>query len=406
MTTYARQAEPRKRFPLIRLLLVLVLIALAAWQAPRALDRTPPELSVKGLEAGRRYGGTVELTIQGEDTGRGLSKVAVFEDGISLAEIQLEGKTARTVYAWDTTVPPNGGIRLIEVVLSDASLWHKSTRQSFDIIVDNVPPEVTATTSPAAATQGQTFAVFLETNEELRKASGQFLGKEIPFFAVGRWMRALVGIPIGAKVGTHAMQIRATDLVGNERAFSQDVKLQKGSFKTGVVQLPKTKRSLLTDQSKKTVNREKRADALEMSVSTQLWTDFFQKPTKGVTTSTFGARRVYNNGVVRSVHSGWDIADKEGTAVYAANDGVVVLAEELPIHGNNILLDHGQGVASGYAHLSAILVEAGEAVEKGQLIGRMGTTGQSTGSHLHWDMFVHRVPVDPKQWLTTAFSKP
>ncbi len=404
MQTYAGN-ESHRRFPLIRLLLILGVIAFAVWFAPRVLDRTPPSLSVEGLEPGGRYRGVVSIAITGEDSGQGLDMVRVTRDGQFLAEIRLQGKQARTTYPWDTT-SLSDGVYLIQVELTDASIWHKSSRAQFDVIVDNTPPEIALLSVPENAIQGQTISFFVKSDETLRKAEGSFLDRKIPFFSSGTRMRTFVGIQHNANAGTYRMEVRAWDLAGNENVTQMQVVLKKGDFKTGRVNLSQKKRSLLTDRDKKQTNRERRAQALETSSSRQIWNGLFKKPTRGVTTSTFGARRVYNSGVVRSVHLGWDIANRKGTDVFAANDGIVVLAEELPIHGNNILLDHGQGVFSGYAHLNEILVSVGDDVQKGQLIGRMGTTGQSTGSHLHWEMFVQGVPVDPAQWLTQDFRSP
>ena len=83
---------------------------------------------------------------------------------------------------------------------------------------------------------------------------------------------------------------------------------------------------------------------------------------------------------------------------------MVTLAEELHIYGKVVILSHGQQVSSSYNHLHTIEVEVGDHVERGQVIGRMGSTGQSTGSHLHWGMVANGIAVDPAEWMTSDFG--
>jgi murein DD-endopeptidase MepM/ murein hydrolase activator NlpD len=77
----------------------------------------------------------------------------------------------------------------------------------------------------------------------------------------------------------------------------------------------------------------------------------------------------------------------------------VVLADQLFVRGNAVVIDHGRGVLTGYWHMQAIKVKVGERVETGQMLGEVGTTGLSTGPHLHWEMRVNGVAVDPMQWV-------
>ena len=97
---------------------------------------------------------------------------------------------------------------------------------------------------------------------------------------------------------------------------------------------------------------------------------------------------------------------KVGTPIYAASDGEVLVAELLFIMGNHVIVSHGQGVASAYSHLTDIAVKPGQWVHKGQLLGTMGTTGQSTGPHLHWEVVVGGNKIGPEQWEKEGFDLP
>jgi murein DD-endopeptidase MepM/ murein hydrolase activator NlpD len=99
------------------------------------------------------------------------------------------------------------------------------------------------------------------------------------------------------------------------------------------------------------------------------------------------------------VHTGVDIGAASGTPIRAADDGVVVMAGWNGGYGNWTLIDHGGGLATGYGHQSSIGVSRGQRVSRGQVIGRVGSTGDSTGPHLHWEVRVNGNPVDPMAWV-------
>ncbi len=119
--------------------------------------------------------------------------------------------------------------------------------------------------------------------------------------------------------------------------------------------------------------------------------------------SRFGNRRSYNGGPYTSFHTGLDIIGKVGTEIYAPASGTVVFADPLTVRGNATMIDHGWGVYTGYMHQSEILVEVGEQVEPGQLIGLVGATGRVEGPHLHWEVWVGGVQVDPLDWLQQVY---
>jgi murein DD-endopeptidase MepM/ murein hydrolase activator NlpD len=112
---------------------------------------------------------------------------------------------------------------------------------------------------------------------------------------------------------------------------------------------------------------------------------------------------VHNGTIDAGFHNGVDLRAPQGTPVTAANDGVVLIAYPFKAHGKTVLINHGQGVMSIYLHMSVIGVRPGQKVKKGQMLGRVGSTGVSTAPHVHWQIFVHGVPVNPQPWLETEF---
>ena len=110
-------------------------------------------------------------------------------------------------------------------------------------------------------------------------------------------------------------------------------------------------------------------------------------------------RRSYNGSPFRTFHGGIDFGAPAGTPIRAPAGGVVALAEQLQIRGGATVLDHGWGVFTAYWHQASVLVKPGQAVQAGEVIGTVGNTGLSTGTHLHWEVWVNGNQVDPTQWL-------
>ena len=141
-------------------------------------------------------------------------------------------------------------------------------------------------------------------------------------------------------------------------------------------------------------DNEKMRAARSVSNETPYFDGAFDMPLEGVMTTDFGMQR-YVEGALQSRHSGYDIAAAEGTAIRAPEAGVVTFADALVVNGNTVVIDHGMNVFTSYSHMSEILVEEGDFVEKGAVIGYVGSTGYSTGAHLHYTVVVSGYYVDP-----------
>ena len=126
-----------------------------------------------------------------------------------------------------------------------------------------------------------------------------------------------------------------------------------------------------------------------------LFTSGFTWPVRGRISGVFGSQRILN-GKPRQPHTGVDIAAPEGTPVVAPAAGIVVLAEpDLYFTGGTVILDHGYGLSSVFAHMSALEVRLGQRLRKGERLGRVGATGRATGPHLHWGVNLFATRLDP-----------
>ena len=129
------------------------------------------------------------------------------------------------------------------------------------------------------------------------------------------------------------------------------------------------------------------------------WTGIFDPPSDGQITAGYGALRSFNGGPVSDYHRGIDYGLPTGSPVTAPGSGIVAWTGRTDRRGNGMILDHGAGVFTGYYHLSEVLLQAGDIAERGAPIGRIGSTGLATGPHLHWEVVVRGVTVNPTPWI-------
>jgi murein DD-endopeptidase MepM/ murein hydrolase activator NlpD len=269
---------------------------------------------------------------------------------------------------------------------------------------DGTPAFPRIATSSDAVSQGRTLGIEVLATSDL-VLEGSYLEQELVFVeGEGRYW-ALVGVDALTAPGSYPLTLTITETqTGDRLAMRQVVSVTKSEFPTYDVPVSPEQQGLLdpgvVQAERKKVNREFGAFSPE-----QEWTGTFDVPLEGDlrVTAPFGQRRTYAGGPVMSYHTGLDLGADEGVPVSAPITATVALAEELQVRGNAVLLDHGLGVFSGFWHLSRIDVKEGQVVGKGERIGLVGSTGLSTGPHLHWEMRVHNVPVHPMQWTRRAF---
>jgi len=132
---------------------------------------------------------------------------------------------------------------------------------------------------------------------------------------------------------------------------------------------------------------------------TRSWQDPLAAPVSGCMTSPFGVRRLHNGKPTGEYHGGVDQRTPEGEAIRAVAAGTVAFAKQFNVLGNAVGIDHGQGLESMYLHMSRLAVASGATVERGDTLGYAGSTGRSTGPHLHWVLYVNGINVNPAQWI-------
>jgi murein DD-endopeptidase MepM/ murein hydrolase activator NlpD len=272
-------------------------------------------------------------------------------------------------------------------------------------------PRVTATPLPSpeidlsssSVPQGGAFAVRLRSSF-VSAAITHFNNQDFPMVASGDLWYAIIGA--GQAVGSVEMlpagdySVAVTYQFQGESAVhsaSLPLTISPTSFPVDAIQVSDQQALLLAPE----LEDEESAilkGAYGAFTPRQLWQGRFTQPVQGPITTVFGARRSYQGGPATGSHAGIDIAVPLGTPVAASAAGRVAWTGQLPDRGNGVIVDHGLGVFSGYFHLSAIKAQVGQSVNQGDVIGLAGSTGLSTGPHVHWEIVVNGINVDGLQW--------
>jgi murein DD-endopeptidase MepM/ murein hydrolase activator NlpD len=254
---------------------------------------------------------------------------------------------------------------------------------------------------PGMAKQGEVCLIRTFGPVSPESVHAEFKGERF-FLAPGTQngtYEGLIGIDLSTKPGTYEIKVIATDASGRDYSSPFLLKVVKGVFRTQKLSLPPSMVDLDAKTLQRVNNEANRLKALfQTSRDERLWKGAFIPPLEGKLSSTFGLERIIN-GQRRSSHTGVDLESEAGTPVLASNAGRVVLVDDLFFSGKSVILDHGWGLFSMYFHLSEGQVEEGDRVETGEVLGRVGSTGRSTGPHLHWAIRMNGARVDPLSLL-------
>ena len=245
--------------------------------------------------------------------------------------------------------------------------------------------------------QGESAAIYVE-NRATGEPVGTFAGQDLHFAPYANGFLALIGLDAFTEPGQYRLELGGGEDL-SWTTFGQEVQVITGNYGTQYITIPEELNNLLVPE----VRIEDEAilePAFRQFSEQQLWSNTFQLPVSDVPISAaYGAARSYNEGPIEIFHSGVDFAGAVGTPIVAPANGTVVFSDTLPLHGNTLVVDHGLGVMTAYYHLSRIQALPGDPVIAGQLIAEGGSTGLSSGPHLHWDLRIHNVPVNGLQWI-------
>ena len=269
-------------------------------------------------------------------------------------------------------------------------------------------PGVILKLSAPSSSQGSLLLLEVRSRKPLAEITAEWNSKNVPFWeihgagtdsskiSVTDLREAILGVDLEKAPGTYPLLVHVQVAGGKPEACTLQIPVHAGKFATEKLQVGKEFIEPSPEQIQRAnEERDKLRAIFDQVTPEKLWDGDFRVPLDGVTSGgNFGKRRVLN-GQPGSPHSGVDFPALTGTPVHAAQSGRVALAQELFFPGNTVVVDHGLGIYTFYGHLSEIEVKAGDELQFGQVLGKVGATGRVTGPHLHWGLTVERARVNP-----------
>ena len=215
------------------------------------------------------------------------------------------------------------------------------------------------------------------------------------FYPDGDGLTVLLPISYNETPGNYTLSIQARD-----KTFDYTIMVADREFEIQNLTISESTVGS-TNTAEANQEWEQKIEPLKMLASPdKYWEGLFMQPVQGEITTEFGSIRYTNGSATSTRHSGIDIAAAQGTPVAAANNGKILFADFLQLTGNTVVIDHGFGLKSFYYHMDSLDVKEGDMVKTGDIVGAVGSTGYSTGPHLHYSLLVNNVFINP--W--TAFE--
>jgi murein DD-endopeptidase MepM/ murein hydrolase activator NlpD len=268
----------------------------------------------------------------------------------------------------------------------------------------DLPEAITAVrVHPLIFTEGETGVITLTTSTSAI-VTGQFLGRDLRVILLEGDTQHLIFVPIPLFTddGIYPITFNLSNSDDRQTTFAFNIRIAAGGYGSQNLNVSAEMQGLLAPAV-----QEEELNIIQRVTGEFTTERFFEGafsiPAAAAMNGPFGTRRSYNGGAVNGFHSGADFASAPNTPIYAAASGRVVLADTLNIRGNTVVIYHGWGIYTLYAHQNVINVSVGDIVATGQVIGVAGSTGRVTGPHLHWEVWVNGVPVNPLQWTQQIF---
>jgi len=267
-----------------------------------------------------------------------------------------------------------------------------------------VPDSLAVALQPQQVGVGETLSVQAEAPNAAAVAV-EFRGARYRMLPQGDsrfWLA--VGVPLDAAPGTGILSSSTRDAAQNVVLSSETVyEVVPVERPVDYLQLTPEEAAVTTPEAYAEESAIRGLQLAQFDARPQ-WSDLFLRPVDGAITTYFGQGRSINGGPVGAFHTGVDLANDEGTPVQLAAPGRVAWVGPMPIRGNSVIVDHGGGAKTGYHHLSSTSAVLGQQMERGEVVGFVGHTGLSTGPHLHWELTLWGVNVDPMTWVTRSFG--
>lgn len=257
--------------------------------------------------------------------------------------------------------------------------------------------------TPSIWTEGKTGRVIFTTRSPVT-VTATFLNQTLQVISLenATQHRVYFGVPLQTSPNVYALTLSITEASGEVTTFDTYINVIAGNYSRQRVTLPADKADLVS------VAVDDNELALLRNITNTFNSETYfnaplSLPAAAAMNVPYGLQRAYNGGPFDRYHVGVDFAAPSGAPILAAAPGRVVMADRLNIRGLSLVVEHGWGIFTTYSHMNNFNVNIGDFVQAGQVLGTVGTTGRTTGAHLHWEVWVNGTPVDPMQWVYEAF---
>ncbi len=276
--------------------------------------------------------------------------------------------------------------------------------EPMQVALDLPAPILSLEIRPQNFVEGKTGRVQLTTSAAV-SVSGTFINQTLRDSpdAANTSHILLVGIPVGTAAAVYPLQLTLTDAAGSQTPLSMNIQIAAGNYRRESLTVTGDRARLL-DPVIEDAELNHLREVTSVFTPTRYFEGAMGLPTAAPLSSPFGSSRSYNGEGFSRVHTGADFAAAAGSPILAPAAGVVAFVGPLDVRGNVTIIDHGWGVFTVYCHQSEQYVAVGDQISPRQVIGATGSTGRVTGSHLHWELWIDGVPVDPMQWVRESFS--
>ncbi len=422
-----------KRFGYVIAVFVLILAGAGTWFFLTVGERKSPVVAVPANVDVIGHGKVLVVTFSDSGRGLGRTEIVITQDNqphtVSAVDDPESGVLSREVSATvdAAALKLHDGPASLTLSAVDRSLWKNRVVKTLPVTIDLLPPQIFQINNQNHINPGGSCVVAYRLSEEGIRTGvqvGDIFYPAHPDARAGQnGYTTYFALPMDASAGNPQIRILAQDRAGNETTSSIPAQIRKRNFRAD--QMPLSDgfleqkmpefQALIPELRGKApletfiyVNTILRADNLKTiqsacmkTESRALWHGPFLRMKNAAPMALFGDRRTYLYGgkpVGESVHNGVDLASVVHAPIEAANTGIVRFTGLVGIYGNTVIIDHGLGLSTLYAHLSSIEVKTGQSVNRGDVIGRSGSSGLAGGDHLHFSVAVNGQCVDPREW--------
>jgi len=390
--------------------IIAVCSVVVGWSMYRYIfDTQAPEVVISGIEEGAYYAGDIPCIIAMRDQAK-VSDISIFMDDKPLVvHFKINKRHAEYPLVIPTLTLPAGRHEL-KVEAVDGSYHKNSSVEMVSFIVDNVPLQAAFTRSELdiKVFQGRTLHIMFQVSKPIKSATTRMLSRE--YLCVPEDPHSLIYesfVPISAeeKPNEYPFSIELVDYVGN-------TVILEGKFQIVLFPFPQQTLNIKQEDieaeesagSDQRLLEEKLESLVQQSPQQKLWRGSFYAPTdiRRISTQFGTIRTTQHRG--KYTHNGIDIVSEPKHVVWAPQDGIIVIQERFGWSGNTVVIDHGCGIFSLFYHLDSFGKHmVGDRIKQGSPVGTIGKTGFASGYHLHWEMRIQNIPVDPMQWTKHDF---